>query len=87
MSTSVLQLERWFKEGLDDVRHPTPNTHMVIVCDTFDWEDYPIYVKENEDVREIAAQYDNKGFSKLMEVYDLRLDMAMQMAEHRAWHW
>lgn len=82
MATTKQELEQWFKRGLEQGA-----THMVVVCDTYDWEDYPVFVKPDEDARTIAGQYASKNMQKVMEVYDLRLDMAMQMAEPRANHY
>lgn len=35
MTTTKEQIREWFVEGVKQKA-----THMVIVCDTFDWEDY-----------------------------------------------
>lgn len=31
-------------------------THMIVVCDTFDWDDFPVFVMPDEDVREVEAR-------------------------------
>jgi len=49
MGTGRQQISDWFDENKEE-----KNTHMIIVCDTFDWDDYPVGVKASEDVREIA---------------------------------
>lgn len=77
--TTRKEIESWFLEGASEKE----NTHMIIVCDTFDYEDYPVYVTEKENVHEVKAQYDGKNMQKIMEVYNLRKNMAEQLALHR----
>ena len=62
-------------------------THLIVVDDTFDHDDYPVYVMPDQDVREVAKQYDNVNMQRIMEVYSLALDKDMQIDEHRAFHW
>ena len=45
-------------------------THMLIVCDTFSYEDYPVYVWANEDVNERILHY-SQNMQRVMEVYNL----------------
>ncbi len=59
---------------------------MIVVCDTFDHEDYPVYVKPGEDVRKKYAEYDGPNMQRVMEVYALHLDLESQLNEHRAKH-
>lgn len=84
MAANRTQLEQWFDEG---VRQGA--THMVVVCDTFDYDDYPVYVMPDGDknAREVAEQYRGKNMQKVMEVYDLQMDKAMQMREVRTFHY
>lgn len=60
-------------------------THVIIVCDTFDWEDYPIFVLPHEDARTIAKEY-GTNMQKVMEVYSLSHDWNAQLNESRAFH-
>jgi hypothetical protein len=64
---SLEGLEHWYDQGIKKNA-----THMIIMCDTFDYEDYPVYVLENEDVIEKYKEFSNKAMQKVMEVYDLR---------------
>lgn len=80
MAATKGDLRGWFQSAKQ-----SPNLrYMVIRCDTFDWTDYPSYYETAEDAKKIVA---NPGdMQKVMEVYDLRMDMEAQMAEHWAWH-
>lgn len=62
-------------------------THMLVVCDTFDHDDYPVYVTMDEDVRDVARAHDGVNMQQLMEVYDLSMDIETQLAETRAFHY
>jgi len=81
MTASLAQLAGRFDEGICD-----DATHMVVVCDQFNHDDYPVYVRSHQNVCEVVAAYDGINLQKVMEVYDLRLDKAMQLAEPRAFH-
>lgn len=49
---------------------------MIVVCDTFDWEDYPRhYVMPTEDVHKKFASYNGSNMQKVMEVYALQKDV------------
>lgn len=82
MSTTPDVLKSWYERGKAEGA-----THLIVVCDTFDHEDYPVFVKPGEDVREKAREYDGKNMQRIMEVYDLSLDAESQLAEKRAFNW
>jgi hypothetical protein len=73
MGTTKQDLHRWFKEGVEQKA-----THMIVVCDTFDYEDYPVYVAKGEDVKAREQEYRGKDMQKVMEVYDLSKSWAEQ---------
>ena len=81
MAASKQDIRDWFQRGVGGGA-----THMIIVCDTFDQEDYPVYVKPGEDPHEQAKDYRGE-FSRVMEVYAMHLDMEAQLAEERAFHY
>lgn len=61
---------------------------MAVVCDTFDWDDYPVYVMEGEDPHAKLLTYEKgENMASLMEVYNLSMDIEKQMNEHRAFHY
>src|SRR5476649_2085521 len=63
---------------------------MLVICDTFDWEDYPTYVMPTEDINKKAQQFggDGNGFSMqtIMECYDLSMDWQKQLNQRRSWN-
>ena len=62
-------------------------SHMIVFCDTFDYEDFIVYVKYDEDVEQIIKEERKLGnMIKVMEVYNYNLDLEMQLNEYRANH-
>jgi hypothetical protein len=79
--TDRTTIAAWIKEA------PKGTTHVVIATDTFDWQDYPVYVAKGDDVKaEVARLSDPNKMSKVMEVYDLSKPVGAQLRELRAWH-
>ena len=77
--TTKEDIKRWLENG------KTKNaTHVIVVCDTWDYEDYPIYVKKGEDVHEIYDNHNGKNMQKVMEVYNLSMDIETQLNQFRA---
>jgi len=61
-------------------------THVLVVCDTFDHEDYPVEVTPDQDVNERLAYYRAASMQNVMEVYALHLSIQKQLSEQRAFH-
>jgi hypothetical protein len=79
MATTRDDIRAWLAEG-----KAKGATHTMIVCDTFDYEDYPVHIMPGEDVRKEAA---NPGeMQRVMEVYSHSLDHETQLVEHLAFH-
>jgi hypothetical protein len=75
--TTKQDISEWFLEG-----QKGGATHMIVVCDTFDHEDYPVYVMPKENVREIVKNYSG-NMQNVMEVYNLSLNKEMQLNKTR----
>lgn len=61
-------------------------THMIVVCDTFDYDDYPVFVSTEEDVEKRVEYYRGASMQRVMEVYDLRKPLGPQLMEERAYN-
>lgn len=58
---------------------------MLVICDSFDYEDYPVYVMRGQNVHTVIGEkckIDN--MQKLMEVYDLSMDIEKQLKQGRS---
>ena len=80
--TSKHEIKQWLDEGIKKKA-----THCIIVCDTFNYEDYPVYVMPAQSSREIAEQYNSSAMQKVMEVYDLRKDIFEQLGQERVFNY
>ncbi len=57
--------------------------YMIVVCDTFDYEDYPVSCANEKEAREKKAHCSG-NMQRVMEIYDLNGDKETQMNQHRA---
>lgn len=73
-------IRRWIK------RAPEGTTHMIVVCDTFSYEDFPIFVSNDVDFWKEYDAHNGPNMSRIMEVYDLRMDHESQITAHRAFN-
>ena len=80
--TTQDDIRGWFERGQEQKA-----THMIVVCDTFSYEDYPVYVSESEDVRKKVDEYKGKNMQKIMEVYNLSMDVEEQMSQGRSFNY
>jgi len=80
MSTSRQDISEWFDEAKRQGA-----THLIVVCDTFDHDDYPVYVTESEDVSERVNHY-STNMQRVMEVYSMAKPKNAQLGETRAFH-
>lgn len=81
MAANESQIRTWVNRGIK-----TGATHVIIVCDHWDYDDFPVYVDKGESVQERVSYYNGNNMCSVMEVYDLSMDIEAQMNEPRAWH-
>jgi hypothetical protein len=48
--------------------------YIISVCDTFEWEDYPVYCKTIKDVVNEYDQYNHKNMQKVNEIIIIKED-------------
>ncbi len=56
---------------------------MAIICDTFEWEDYPVYDCFPDYEWNVSRAERRENMLLLMETYDLTADIDEQMARYR----
>lgn len=82
MAASVGDIRRWFEAGVEQGA-----THMIVVCDTFDYEDFPVYVAPDQNVQEILRRRGD-NMERVMEVYNLAMDKETQLIPgSRVWNY
>ena len=82
MAAMLGDIKGWLKRGQEKGA-----THVIVVCDTFDYDDYPVYVMPDENVREVKSRFDGKNMQRIMEVYNLSMDIEKQLKEKRAFNY
>ncbi len=77
MGTTQKDIRSWFERG-----QRVEATHMIVVCDEFSNEDYPVYVFPDKNTLEAEREkYNNKNMQKVMEIYNLSMDKKAQLEE------
>lgn len=76
LAASRNEIIEWFLRGRDE-GYP----YMAVICDTFDYEDYPKFFKSREDLDAFIAT--PKLLQRVMETYDLNADMNTQLQNGR----
>lgn len=79
--TSKQDIKEWLEEGIKQKA-----THMLVVCDTYDYEDYPVYVKSSEQITEVMKRFTSENMQRIMEVYNLSLNLEQQLNTKRSWN-
>jgi hypothetical protein len=83
MVTLVKNISGWFDTGV-----ARGASHMLIVCDTFDQNDYPFYVQPGEDPQEKEIEFNRNEMTIVMECYVLDPSRKLaQLIEDRAFHY
>lgn len=78
--------KEYIREAFIRCKENPEHTHMLIVCDTFDWDDYPVEISKGRDIHE-AVKYYSQNMQKVMEVYNMDLPMEPQLAQYRAFNY
>lgn len=81
MAASKAQIRAWFH-----VAEREGATHMLMVCDTYDWEDYPVNCEGEEAARKRYAELHEVNMQRVMEVYKIELGWQAQ-SEGRVQNW
>ena len=81
MAVGKKKIREWLERGIQ-----MGATHVIIVCDTWDYEDYPVYVKKSESAQVCVDSYQRSSMQRVMEVYNLSMDIEKQLNEYRAWN-
>ena len=77
--TSKADIEAWFNRGVNQ-----GSTHMIVMVDTFDYEDYPVFVNSEEEAHQRCANPGN--MQRVMEVYNLSSSKEDQLNEVRSFN-
>ncbi len=77
MAATYEDISVWFNVGKSKGAR-----HMVIMCDTFSYDDYPVYTETDEECLRVCGK-SGTNMQRVMEVYDLSMEKKEQMDQHR----
>jgi hypothetical protein len=81
MAVTKEDIRTWLERGVE-----TKATHVIVVVDTFSYDDYPVFVEESENIRDVIKRYDNVNMQRIMEIYNLHKDIEKQLNERRSYN-
>lgn len=81
MAASKEQIGKWIERGIENGA-----THMIVVYDSWDYEDYPVYVYKHQSASAEVDARNGRDMLRVMEVYNLSMDIVSQLKEYRAWN-
>lgn len=74
-------ISEWFDMGLS-----SKSEYMIVVCDTFSYEYYPVFCTNSVDCLEKYEKHNGQDMQVVKEVYDFRLDKTEQLNSFRAFN-
>jgi len=66
MTATFNDVEEWKKQGKE-----MKATHIISVCDTFDYDDYPVFVMPEQSLKEMREKYDGVNMQRINEIIPL----------------
>jgi len=67
--------EDWFERGVEEKQD-----YLLVICDTSNYEDYPVFCKE-EDLDDMTKYYENASMQEKLAVYNLKLNREKQFKD------
>lgn len=61
-------------------------SHLIMACDTFNYENYPIFAHGKKDCQEKVRKHNGQNMQRVDAVYNMRRSIKNQRAEERPWH-
>jgi len=80
MAATLGDIKGWIGRGQNENQD-----YLIVVCDTFDWDDFPVFV--SGDLEKLQREYNSRkgrDMQKVVEVYDLNADINVQLRVERA---
>ena len=81
MTATIRDIMDW----LDEAKRKKA-THLIVVCDTWDHDNYPVYVYKGDDVRTVAGKYMGQNMQRIDEIYNMHMDLDTQLSATRAYN-
>ncbi len=66
MTASIQDVLGWIEEAREKGA-----THIISVCDTFDWDDYPVYIMPGDDLDKKVKHYREASMQQVNEIIEI----------------
>lgn len=66
MAASREDVDRWIETAIAGKCE-----FIISVCDTFDWDDYPVYCKDEAELRERYPNYSGQNMQRVNEIIQI----------------
>jgi len=67
MAASRDDIDRWIQSAI-----AAKCEFIISVCDTFDWDDFPVYCKDKSELITTYDQYDGVNMNKINEIIQIK---------------
>lgn len=81
MTATRQEIEIWVRSA-----KRAGDRYVIVACDSYDFTDYPIFIKEVSELNSRLAEINRTTFGSVHEVYDLSMDIDEQLNSHRGWN-
>lgn len=61
----------WSTQVLEMIQNGKGHKFLIVMCDTFSYEDYPVYLDTRKEVDEYLKEHNYKNMQSLVEVIEL----------------
>ena len=82
MTATRQDIERWLARGKE-----LNATHVIVACDTYDYDNYPVYITAGKDVHTEEARIKSASMQRVDEVYCLSMDLEEQLSRCRCFEY
>lgn len=62
------------------------STHVIIAYDTQKKKPFPVYINSDTSVQQKIKSFNDNGFVRAIEVYNMRLNIETQISQGRTWN-
>jgi len=69
MAATFEDVERW-----KETAKKQKAKYIISVCDTFDYDDYPVYVSAMENLEEVKKEYNGVNMQRINEVIEIKYE-------------
>jgi len=81
MTASKQDIERWLESAKEKGA-----THLIVAVDTFDHDNYPVYVAPHEDINKEIERVNSGSMQGIDEVYNMAMNIEEQLSSFRAYN-